>query len=106
MLIVDVIREAANEHEIYFLLTSYVEAVRYCDKLTILPDPMRELPFVGMEDVRARIEALRDELGRPSREAGRRDHDIVREAMAIFTVALDRLVSLKGRTLRQMPMAA
>ncbi len=106
MLIVDVIREANDEHEIYFLLTSYVEAVRYCDKLTILPDPMRELPFVGMEDVRARIEALRGELREPSREAGRRDHDIVREAMAIFTVALDRLVSLKGRTLRQMPMAA
>jgi hypothetical protein len=106
MLIVDVIREADNEHEIYFLLTSYVEAVRYCDKLTILPDPMRELPFVGMEDVQARIEALRGELGEPSREADRRDRDIVTEAMAIFNVALDRLVSLKERTLRQMPMAA
>jgi hypothetical protein len=106
MLIVDVIREAENEHEIYFLLTSYVEAVRYCDKLTILPDPMRELPFVGMEDVQARIEALRGELGEPSREADRRDRDIVTEAMAIFNVALDRLVSLKERTLRQMPMAA
>jgi hypothetical protein len=67
---------------------------------------MRELPFVGMEDVRARIEALGGELGKRSLEADRRDHDIVREAMAIFTVALDRLVSLKGQKLRQMPMAA
>lgn len=106
MLIIDVIREANDEHEIYFLLTSYVEAVRYCDKLNNLPDPMRELPFIGMEDVQARVEVLGSELGKPSREAEGCDHDVVREAMAIFAVALDRLVSLKEKKLRQMPMAA
>ena len=106
MLIIDVIREANNEHEIYFLLTAYVEAVRYCDKLNILPDPMRELPFIGMEDVRARIEVLGSELGKPSREAEGRDYDIVREALAIFAAALNRLVSLEEKKLRRMPMAA
>lgn len=32
MLIFDVIREAVSKHEIYFLLTVYVEAVRYTSR--------------------------------------------------------------------------
>ena len=106
MSITDAILEAHDEREIYFFLTAYIEAVRYDDKLNRLPDPVRELPFIGIEDVWARLVLLRSELGRPSREPDGRDHDILREAMAIFAVALDRLVSLKEKRLRELAMAA
>ena len=97
MLISDVISEAVNEHEIYFLLTAYVEAVRYCDKLESLPGAMRELPFVGVEDIRARVEMLQGELAKPALESRLEDRDIIGEARLIFGVALERLQTLESR---------
>ena len=63
MLITNALRDATSEHEIYFLLTAYVEAVRYCDKLNMLPPAMKDLPVSGAVDVVARMEALRAGLG-------------------------------------------
>ena len=62
MTIQDVIREASNEHEVYFLLTAYVEAVRYGDLLSCLPSQARDLPLNGLDDVRGRIDGLRAQL--------------------------------------------
>lgn len=94
MLIVDVIREADNEHEIYFLLTAYVEAVRYCDPLHHLPEIVRELPFNGVEDVNVRAESLRAIL-----ESSEAPDDKIRlvlaEALGIFAVARHRLETLR-----------
>ena len=95
MMITDVIREAGTEHEIYFLLTSYVESVRYCDKLGGLPVHMRELPLSGRDDIRARVERLRDaELGLPAATQGR-GHAVVAEAIDVFVAALGRLEALE-----------
>ena len=58
MLIKDAIREANTEHEIFFLLTAYVEALGYCDKLNLLPWQMRDLPVAGADDVKARVYGL------------------------------------------------
>ena len=37
-MITDVIREAKSEHEIYFLLTAYLEAIHFSDKLKPQPE--------------------------------------------------------------------
>src|SRR5690349_3796884 len=59
MSILEVICEADSEHEIYFLLTAYAEAVRYCDKLGPLPERITHLPFTGIDDLNERLEEMR-----------------------------------------------
>lgn len=94
MIINDVIREAKSEHEVYFLLTAYVEAVRYCDRLSFLPAQVRELPLNGMDDVKARFDGLKAELGQSS-NSDSRSLAIVKESADILGDALARLQFLE-----------
>ena len=103
--IYDVIREATSEHEVYFLLTSYVEAVRHGDMLSCLPDQVRELPVNGLDDVRARVDGLRAELGQ-SLPRNTRSRVIVTESTEIFSEALNRLQWLEWEKRRAAAMAA
>ena len=100
----DVIREATSEHEVYFLLTAYVEAVRYGDMLNYLPGQVRELPLHGFDDVRTRVDGLRAELTRSP--AGDRSQVIVRETTDLFCEALNRLQWLQWEQRRIAAMAA
>ncbi|HUF81267.1 MAG TPA: hypothetical protein VMN03_09050 [Burkholderiales bacterium] len=100
----DVIREASNEHEVYFLLTSYVETVRFCDKLSCLPAPVRDLPLNGVEDVRSRIGGLKAELGTSHVDDNSRV--IVAEAADLFGEALNRLQWLEWERRRATAMVA
>jgi hypothetical protein len=105
MLIVDVIREADNEHEIYFLLTAYVEAVRHCDPLHHLPEIVRELPFNGVKDVSVRAESLRAILESPE-TLDDKIRLVLAEALGIFAVARHRLEMLREEELRPLLEAA
>jgi hypothetical protein len=95
MLVTEVIREAASEHEIYFLLTAYVEAVRHCDPLSCLPEEVRTLPLSGEEDVRARSERLSRMLD-SSPGLARSMWPVAAEALDIFSAAAQRLQSMHG----------
>jgi hypothetical protein len=90
MTINDVIREAKSEHEVYFLLTAYVEAVRYVDRMSLLPASVRDLPLNGVDDVKARFDGLRAELGQSS-NGDIRSLAIVKESADILGDALARL---------------
>jgi hypothetical protein len=105
MLIIDVIRETINEHEIYFLLTSYVEAVRYCDPLHHLPEAVTDLPFVSAEDVSLRIGKLRA-LQESLEARGDGVRLIVAEALGIFAAAARRLESIRGESPQPLLEAA
>ncbi|HEX6004713.1 MAG TPA: hypothetical protein VFZ14_12025 [Burkholderiales bacterium] len=89
---VDVIREASNPHEIYFLLTSYVEAVRFGDALNVLPDSVKRLPLDGNDQLRRQYQ----ELIRLQNVRGRNvdGGPVIDEALSIFGAALTRLDSL------------
>jgi hypothetical protein len=100
----DVIREANNEHEVYFLLTSYVETVRYCDKLSCLPPTVRDLPLDGLEDVRNRIRGLRAQLNAANVDENSRV--VVKETAEVFAEALNRLQWLEWEKRRSMTMVA
>jgi hypothetical protein len=91
MTINDVIREAKSEHEVYFLLTAYVEAVRYVDRMSLLPASVRELPLNGVSDVKARFDGLRAELGQADGKPDSRSLAIVKESADILGDALARL---------------
>lgn len=91
MTLTDAIRNASIVHEIHFLLTSYVEAVRYCDQLGRLPDEMRGLPINGRDDLIVRIGTLKAVFGASPEKLGDKDRVVVKEALDIFCCALARL---------------
>src|SRR5262245_39315434 len=95
MTINDVIREAKSEHEVYFLLTAYVEAVRYVDRMSSLPASVRDLPLNGVDDVKARFDGLRAELGQRRGKPDTRSLAIVKESADILGDALARLQFLE-----------
>lgn len=91
MMIGDAIVKSSNEYEIYFLLTSYIEAAQYCTRLNKLPGHFLHLPMTGMADVRMRLEVLNFELDQLSRNADREQCARISEAVEIFAAALSRL---------------
>jgi hypothetical protein len=101
---VDVIRQADNPHEIYFLLTSYVEAVRFGDALNVLPDPVKRLPLDGDGQLRRQYEEL---VTLQRMRATKTDSGpVIEEALSIFGAALTRLDSLGERSQRRVTEAA
>jgi len=103
---IDVIRGAETEHEIYFLLTAYIQSVRYSDRLRLAPDLLARLPLHGMSDVQSRFGALVPELDKASRRLDGKGCVLIREALNIFGTALDRLTALELQSLRPPSGAA
>lgn len=102
-MITDVIREAESEHEIYFLLTAYMEAIHFGDKLNLQSDLADILPIASMEKVRKQFKQFIVELDMASKAL---NHDaclVLKEAMLIFNIALNRLESLPGRKSLSLP---
>ena len=99
MIIANIIRELHTEHEIYFFLTAYIEAVRYCDKLAFLPAQMSDLPLQGKEDLQARFDQLIIELDKASRRLDDKACVVIKEALAVLGTALTclRLLHSKRR---------
>lgn len=91
MMIGDAIAKASSEYEIYFLLTSYIEAARYCSRLNKLPEHFLHLPMTGMADVRMRLDGLSLEFDRLSQCADHEQRVRIGEAVEIFAAALSRL---------------
>ena len=92
----DEIRQAKNEHEVYFLLTAYVESARYCDPLNLLPESVIRLPLDGIEGVREQYQQLIVELDTASKGLNGDACVVLKEALHIFSIALDRLRSFSA----------
>ena len=90
----DAIQEVNTEHEIFFLLTAYIEALSFCDKLNLLPWQMRELPLAGVADVEARFDSLR--LRGIASDAENGTRHVIEEALTVFSTALRRLAFLQA----------
>ena len=96
MMIADVIRNSTSEHEIYFFLSAYLEAVRYCDKLNNVPEHVTSLPLAGIDDMRSRFKKLVAELDTASKRLDHKACETIRELLHIFGAALHRLGSLNA----------
>jgi hypothetical protein len=91
MMITNFIREANTEHEIYFMLTAFIEAMRFSDKLNLLSEHLTSLPVTGMDDVRGRSAKLIAELDGASQRLDDRACMVVKQALVVFGTALTRL---------------
>jgi hypothetical protein len=98
----DVIREARNEYEIYFLLTSYVEAVRFGDQLNLVPEPVKKLPLASSDHVRAQYQQL-VELDQTAKKRNDNSCTLIKEALPIFSAALGRLELLTVANRQPLP---
>ena len=88
----EVICRLKTEHEVNFLLTSYVETLQFCGARTWLPPGVAALPLQGLDDIEARFNALKDTEW-SGRECAQRDSQkgIASEVTEIFGVAVTRL---------------
>ena len=96
-MITNFIREANTEHEIYFMLTAYIEAMRFSDKLNLLSERLTVLPLTGMDDLRGRSAKLVAELNEASLRLDDPACVMVKEALEVFGTALSRLELLDQR---------
>ena len=94
MRITDVIADAGTDHEILFLLTAYLESVRFGDKFSLLPQHITRLPLNGIVDVRVRFRDLRAELDRTPGLGWSNARALVKEALVVFGTGIDRLTFL------------
>ena len=101
----DIIRNANTEHEIYFLLTSYVEAVRFCDKPHCVSEHIIRLPLNGAADVGERFRQLMIELDAASKRLDDDSCTVIREAVHILGSALNRLSVLDEQHSRPQSIA-
>jgi len=89
--IADVIREASTKHEIRFLLTAYIQSVRYAGKLSLLPAAVSKLPLAGPDDVRERVRMLTIEQNTAWKRLNARGCLAIEEALQVFGAAQARL---------------
>ena len=89
--ITDVIRDANSEYVIFFLLSAYIDALRFCN---CLPARLTSLPLTGIHDVGTRYQSLVAERDSASRKADDKVDVLIKEALHVFGTALHRLALL------------
>lgn len=99
-MLTDVIRTAENEHEIYFLLTSYAQSMRYGRPVTPLPDAIVRVPVRGLPDVRERFDQLVPELDAASKRLDDKSVALIKQALQTYGTALGRLQWLENERLK------
>lgn len=90
-MIADVIRNAETQNEIYFLLTSYIEALQFSGALEDVAPQIVDLPLKGKMDLKVRFEKLMIELDSASKRLDDKTCLVIKEALHIFGTALTRL---------------
>ena len=90
----DAMAQARNTHEVFFLLTAYVEHLAHSDMARSLPVHLTTLPLSSAEDIRRRADVLDMVIAmyfqKPSAESG-----VVDEARRLFRIAQRRLITLE-----------
>jgi hypothetical protein len=94
--ITDFIRRSATDHEIRFLLTSYLDAVRHGDDLNGLSQSITTLPVTDLADVNRRVASLLVELDNASKRLDDRSCGQIKQALHLFIAASDRWRHLAG----------
>lgn len=92
MLMIDVLRVADSDYVIYFLLTAYIEAARYSNKL---PAHLTDWPLFRTSDVKERFDKFVGELYITSKRPDAKACVLMSEALHLFGTALHRLRELE-----------
>ena len=96
-MITDAIHNAGSEHEVLFLLTTYVESARTSGRFHFLSGAVTPLPLASRDDVRAHFRNLLLELDAASRSLDDYTRDVLHEAVHIYGAGLEQLFKLDRR---------
>jgi len=91
MMIADVVRRSDSECAIYFLLSAYLQALRFGDNSSRVPESITRLPLTCASDVRTRFEQLMIELDTASRRLDDDSCSAIRGALHMVGAASSRL---------------
>lgn len=94
-MIADVIRHAETEHEIYSLLSAYLEAIQFENKNSYYSNTATILPLAGKNDLEQRVNQLFIELDSASKALDDHACLTMKEALHIFGSALHQLQHLE-----------
>jgi hypothetical protein len=94
MELTDLIRASASDHEVRFLLASYLDAVRHGREPNGLADSIISTPLTDIDDVNRRIAALLGELDIASKRLDDRSCAQIKEALQVFATAFERMQCL------------
>ena len=95
--IADAIRGADSEHVVYFLLCAYINTATHGDELTTLPERIVALPLAGRDDAKSRFTLLMYELDAASKRLDDGACLTIKEALTVFSAAVQRLQSLDSQ---------
>ena len=100
-MIVDVMRKADDENEIYCLLTAYIDAARFCYKGNFLPEHVMRLPVNDVHGVRSRFNSLIAGLDAASKGLDDSARVVLREALHVFGTAVACLLKVARNDARR-----
>ena len=99
MIITHALIDAENEYVVYFLLTSYIEALNHLDApRTALPPEVMRLPFRDKADLNARVAALNNTIAESGH--GAPALPLMQEVLEVFRAAGTRLSTFNGSEAR------
>src|SRR5262245_33848549 len=106
MMIADVIRHAKTEHEIYFLLTAYLESIQFGNGKNFASRTTIKLPLAGSQDLQQRFNQLVIDLDSASKSLDDNGCLVIKEALHIVGSALHQLRHLESvEHARNQPLA-
>ena len=91
MMITEAIRKAGSEHTICALLTAYIATMQFSRGL---PERVRAIPMLGIEDIKSLLEQLVTESEKIIRLPDLAAFNVV-EAANVFDIAIDRINQLQ-----------
>jgi len=93
MFIVQAIVRARTELIVYFLLSSWLDALDHDGRARAIPAKAKQLPIRGLRDVRQRLAAVREKIGQRSASSPS-DMRSLEDAAAALSVACEQLRNL------------
>ena len=85
-----------SDTAIYFLLTSYVEAIRSSSCTWPVSDSVLQLPLLGRSDIEERCRLLQRRTQTMGRFSTAQQRAQLKEALDVFACAVERLQALGG----------
>src|SRR5262245_32645788 len=95
MMIADVIRQTKTKHEIYLLITAYLETMQFGGENAFVSKSTTILPLAGKEDLQKRFDQLFIDLDNASKALDDHACLTMKEALHIFGSALHQLHHLE-----------
>jgi hypothetical protein len=108
MLLSDAINAARTEHEIFFLLTSYIDALGHSVSPGSVPDAVLALPLAGRSDLERRAAELGCQLDDDLSPRRRERRPAIAEGFSILitaVLALDRVGTEQRRRADESDLA-